>query len=165
GPAPAYPLDIPFVIDPATTATAAEHDLVSGTASLTQEGQVEVAIPVTLLAATGLSDSQLIVALGEGVNAGAANRHVIELREGNVPPLVTLNLAQGGISTSLVTADGGPVTVTASVTDANSGDTHSFDWSATSGLADTDGNPVDAIRVFSPEGLSGSHQVVVTVTD
>jgi hypothetical protein len=76
-----------------------------------------------------------------------------------------LQVIQGGISTSLVAPNNGPVTVTANVYDANPGDTHSFDWSATNGLADTDGNLTDASRTFDPSGLVGSHQVQVSVTD
>lgn len=165
GPAPAYPLNVPYLIDPSSTATGAEHNLVSGTATFTQAGQVEVVVPVSLTAVTGFSDSRLVVMLGDGINAGAANRHTIEMRQGNVPPIVNLAISQGGISTNLITPNGGPVAVTATVTDANGGDTHTFDWSATTGMADTDGNPADASRVFDPTGLTGSKQVLVTVTD
>ncbi|MDO8342729.1 MAG: DUF4347 domain-containing protein [Cellvibrio sp.] len=166
GSSPVYPFSVPYVINTAeTTATAAEHNLVSGTATFTQAGQVEVAIPVTLPAVTGFSDSVLVVALGSGINAGAARHHVIEIRQGNIPPVVSLSISQGGVNTSLVTPNGGPVTVSAQVNDANVLDTHTFDWSATSGLADTDGNPTDANRSFDPTNLTGGHQVQVTVTD
>lgn len=166
GPSPVYPFSVPYVINAAeTTATAAEHNLVSGIATFTQAGQLEVAIPVTLPAVTGFSDSVLVVALGSGINAGAARQHVIEIRQGNVPPTVSLAITQGGVSTSLITPTGGPVTVVAQVTDANPGDTHTYDWSATTGLTDTDGNPVNTTRVFEPAGLTGSHQVSITVAD
>ncbi|AQT59134.1 hypothetical protein B0D95_02815 [Cellvibrio sp. PSBB023] len=165
GRAPVYPLNIPYVIDSSTTATSAEHNLLSGIASFTQEGQMEVVVPVSLADVSGFSDSQLVIALGEGINAGATNRHVIEIKSGNVPPVVKLSIIQGGINTSLITVNGGPVTITATVFDANKADTHSFDWSATNGLADTDGNPVDAVRVIDPTGLSGTRQVNVTVAD
>src|SRR5690606_36071592 len=165
GRAPEYPFEVPYVIDAASTATSAEHNLVNGIASFTQAGQLEVSVPVTLADVTGFSDSELVIALGEGINAGAANRHVISIRSGNVLPVVRLRVEQGGVHTGLVTPDGGPITITASVYDANAEDTHSYDWSATSGLADTDGNPADAVRVIDPAGLSGTRQVNVTVTD
>lgn len=166
GPSPVYPFSVPYVINTTeTTATAAEHNLVNGIATFTQAGQLEVAVPVTLSGVTGFSDSILVVALGAGINVGAASHHVIEIRQGNVPPVVSLSIVQGGINTSLVTPAGGPVTVTATVTDANKNDTHTFDWSATSGLADTDGNPSNASRTFDPAGLTGSHQLQVKVTD
>jgi hypothetical protein len=165
GPAPEYPWEVPYVIDSATTATTAEHNLVNGVARFTQAGQIDVAVPVTLAAVDGFSDSELVIALGDGINAGAANRHAISIRNGNVPPVVQLAVAQGGVHTNLITPTGGPITVTASVYDANAADTHSYDWSATTGLADTDGNPVDAIRVIDPAGLSGTRQVNLSVTD
>lgn len=165
GSAPAYPLAIPYVIDSTTTATSAEHSLVNGVATFNDEGQLEVAVPVTLNQVAGVSESQLVVRLGDGVNIGPNNSHTISIRNGNVPPMVSLSLRQGNLDTSLVTPGGGPITVTATVVDANTGDTHSFDWSATLGLPDTDGDPVNATRVFNPTGLTGSHQVSVTVTD
>ncbi len=166
GNAPQYPLSVPYVIDTIeTTATAAEHNLVDGIATFTQAGQLEVDIPLTLAQVTGLNDSQLVIVLGEGLNDGAANKHSIDIRSGNIPPVVNLSITQGGVNTSLITPNGGPVVVTAQVTDANKGDSHSYDWSATSGLADTDGNTTDASRTFSAAGLNGSHQVQLTVTD
>jgi hypothetical protein len=163
GDSPTYPLDIPYVIDASSTATSAEHNLTSGVASFTQEGQLEVVIPVSLTAGSG--DSQLVVALGDGINAGVTNRHTIGIRTGNVPPVISMSISQGGVSTSLVTPNGGPVSVSVTVNDANTLDTHTFDWSATSGLADTDSNPTDANRSFDPTNLTGGHQVQVTVTD
>ncbi|MFC3116647.1 beta strand repeat-containing protein [Cellvibrio fontiphilus] len=165
GPSPVYPLTVPFVVDASTTATPAEHNLVSGSVTFTQAGQLEVAVPVSLAAVSGFSDSQLVVVLGEGINAGAANRHTIEIRQGNIPPIVSLSISQGGVNTSLITPNGGPVSVTATVNDANKGDTHSYDWSATTGLADTDGDITNSVRIFDATGLVGSQQVQLTVTD
>jgi len=165
GNSPTYPLEIPYVIDTATTATGAEHNLASGVASFTQQGQLEVVIPVSLTEVSGLSDSQLVVVLGGGINTGVTNRHTIDIRTGNVPPVVSMTISQGGVSTSLITPNGGPVSVSVVVADPNKLDTHTFDWSATSGLADTDGNSTDASRTFDPTGLTGGHQVQVTVTD
>ncbi|MEN0036434.1 MAG: DUF4347 domain-containing protein [Cellvibrio sp.] len=161
GPSPVYPLSIPYAIDATSTATVAEHNLVDGTAIFTQPGQVEVVVPVKLNAVTGFSDSQLVVALGAGINAGVANRHVIDIRSGNVPPVVNLVVSQGGVDTSLVTPGGGAVTLTASVTDANKTDTHTFQWIGT-GLI---GDAASASRTIDPSGLSGSYQIQVIVTD
>ncbi|RYZ19639.1 MAG: hypothetical protein EOP49_48230, partial [Sphingobacteriales bacterium] len=164
GLAPVYPLTISYVIDPVTTAAATEYSLANGSVTL-NEGQLEATVPVQIKPVAGLSDSQLIVRLSAGTNNSPTSSHTISLREGNVPPVVSLTLTQGGFPTTLVTPSGGPVTVVAHVIDANAKDTHSFDWSATSGLADTDSNPVDAVRLINPAGLTGSQQVQVSVTD
>ncbi|AQT59139.1 fibronectin type III domain-containing protein [Cellvibrio sp. PSBB023] len=167
GKAPQYPLSVPYVIDTnATTAASTEHNLVNGTANFAEEGQVQVAIPVQIANLSGLTDSQLVVRLGSDINAGVANSHTISIREGNIPPSVTLGLTQGGINTIQITPTGGPVTVTATVTDLNPGDTHTYDWSASDTvLGDTDGNPVNNTLVFDPSNLSGRHQAQLTVTD
>lgn len=165
GVAPQYPFSVPYEIDLVeTTATAPEHNLVNGIATFTQ-GQLEVSVPVSLSAVSGVNDSALVVALGENLNAGVTNRHTILIRSGNIPPVVSMSIMQGGVNTSLVTPNGGPVVVTAVVTDANKNDTHVYDWSATAGLADTDGNSADARRTFDTTGVTGSKQVQVTVTD
>jgi hypothetical protein len=165
GPAPSYPVTVSYVLDENTTATTAEHTLTSSTATLASNGQLEVAVPVTLQPGSGLGDSQIVVRLTGDTNIGATNRHTISIREGNVAPVIKLSLTQNSFPTTTITPNGGPVSVVATVTDLNVGDTHTFDWSGTTGLADTDGNLTDATRVFSPASLTGSHQVQVSVTD
>lgn len=165
GDSPQYPLTVPFSIDDATTATAAEYQVTMSEAVFTEPGQLEVVIPVKLNAVAGSNDSQLIFSLGANSNNGAASRHVIDIRQGNVAPVVSLNVSQNGVTTGLVTPTGGPVTVSTSVADLNSGDSHTFDWSATKGLPDIDGNNTDAGRSFDPSALTGSYAVSVSVTD
>lgn len=166
GRSPTYPLAIPYVIDSSSTATGSEYNLVNGIANFAEAGQLEVAIPVQLNALNGMSDSQLVVRLDGDINAGVSNRHTISIREGNVPPAVVLQLNQGGVHTTQITPTGGPVTITATVTDLNPGNTHSYDWSASdTALGDTDGNPVNNTLVFDPSSLSGRHQAQLTVTD
>ena len=166
GPSPVYPFEVAYQIHNSTTAATNEHNLVAGIAQFTVDSPLEVVIPVTINPLTGIGNRELVVAFADSqLNAGAANRHNISIREGNLPPIVKLVLTQGGIETSQVTPNAGAVTVQAQVSDFNSTDTHSFDWSATQGLADTDGNSTNANRVFSPSGLSGAHKVLVTVTD
>jgi large repetitive protein len=166
GPSPAYPFEVAYQIDNSTTAGNNEHNLVAGIAQFTVDNPLEAVIPVTINPLTGIGNRELVVAFADSqTNAGAANRHSISIREGNLPPVVKLVLTQGGIETSQITPNGGTVTVTAQVSDFNATDTHTFDWSATTGLADTDGNPTNATRVFSPTGLSAVHQALVTVTD
>jgi hypothetical protein len=167
GKAPEYPLSVPYAIDTdATTAGGTEHNLVNGIASFTTAGQWEVIVPVQLANLSGLSDSKLVVRLDDNINAGVANTHTISIREGNVPPTVTLHLTQNGVNTTQITVNGGPVTVIASVTDLNPGDTHTYDWSASDTLlGDTDGNPVNNTLVFDPSTLTGRHQAQLTVTD
>jgi hypothetical protein len=178
GPAPVYPLDIPFVIDEASSALPDEHNLVAGLASFTEPGQREVIIPVALRDVPGAGDSELIIRLDDqspagapatgdllDINAGVADRHIISIREGNMSPMVSLQLSQGGVITSLVTSMGGLVTATALVVDPNPEDSHSFDWSASdASLNDNDG-VTNTTRVFDPAGLDGRQRLEVAVSD
>lgn len=165
GVSPQYPLTVPVLIDNATTALSSEYSLGASSATFTSPEQLEVIIPVQLSANAGTSDSMLVIALDPQSNTGASDRHIIDIRQGNITPALAMDIQQGGVSTSLVTPNGGPVTATLSVFDPNPQDSHTFDWSATSGLADTDGNAANASRTFDPAGLSGSYEVKVTVTD
>ncbi len=164
GVSPVYPLTIAYEIDSATTATSAEYSLSNGTVTLT-DGQTEAVVPVALKNANVANETQIVVKLAGDINRGSNASHTIRLRSSNLPPVVNLSLKQGGVLTSLVSPSGGAVTVTAEVSDANPSDKHTFNWSATSGMADTDGKPNDASRTFDVTSLTGSHQVLVRVTD
>ncbi|HMW71993.1 MAG TPA: putative Ig domain-containing protein, partial [Cellvibrionaceae bacterium] len=167
GPSPSYPLEVPYSIDANSSAGEAEYILTDGAVTFTKENPLEVIIPVNLIDLKGLPDSKLVLNLGDNTtNLGVTRTHTISLKEGNVAPSVVLKLQQGGINTSLITPDGGPVTATAVVTDLNPRDSHSFDWSASDkALVDTDGKATDATLVFDPKTLSGVHRLLVTVTD
>jgi len=166
GRSPVYPLDIAYVIDLSSTAGTNEHNLVAGVAQFTESNPLAVVIPVTINPLSGIGDRQLVVAFGDDqINAGAANRHQINIREGNLPPIVKLTLRQAGVVTTQITPNAGQVTAKAEVTDFNVTDTHSFDWSATQSLSDLDGDLTDANRTFDPTALTGAHQILVNVTD
>ncbi|WP_193907415.1 autotransporter-associated beta strand repeat-containing protein [Cellvibrio polysaccharolyticus] len=179
GVSPVYPLAIPVTIDTATTAADTEYTLLETVAMFNDAGQTEAHIDVQLHAGANGGDSELVLGLDDrssnpavitgdlfDINSGAANRHVISLREGNIAPEVSLSLNQDERNTILVARTGGNVTVTAQVTDLNAGDTHSFDWSGTDNvLADLDGSAANNTLVFNPVTLSGRYFVQLTVTD
>ncbi|MBU6953421.1 tandem-95 repeat protein [Hahella sp. HN01] len=189
GQSPFYPLTIPYVIDSLSTASSSDHNLVDGSVTFTKSGnlgQTEASVSITLTAdSITENDERLIIRLDDrttnaedlaggydptniyDINAGAKIRHVITIVERNVAPDVTLRLRQNGVDTIQVTPDGGPVTVVATVTDPNPGDTHTYNWSATdNSLVDTDGNASNAQLVFSPASLaSGRYKVQLTVAD
>ena len=186
GRSPFYPLEVPYVIDPASTALLGiDHDAMDGSVTFT-EGQTEVSFTVNLLAGGTAGDTRLIVRLDDNsprsnepipnynptnpdirdINAGAADQHFINIVEGNVIPKVNLVMNQSGADTILVGAGSGPVTATAVVTDPNPGDTHSFNWSATdSRLSDTDGSATNNAFVFDPAGQAGLRKLEVVTTD
>lgn len=165
GTAPDYPLEVAYAIDDATTAADTEHNLVNGIARFSDAGQLQVAVPVALTALSGQNDSELVVTLTGDGNFGAQSSHVISIREGNIAPMLSLKVEQGGVTTTLITANGGPVTVTADVVDPNVDESHSFAWTTAAALSDDDGDDSDGRFRFDPSGLSGGIEIAVTVTD
>src|SRR5690606_35135698 len=122
GPSPTYPLTVAYEVG--GTAGAEDHDLVAGTVVF-QVGELEKSIPVQI-AADGVAegDETIQVSLaGEG-NFGTQRTHTIRIIETNRAPTIEWSIMQGGRSTSILTQDGGAVTLAASVYDANVGDAH-----------------------------------------
>ncbi|MFZ5604495.1 MAG: beta strand repeat-containing protein, partial [Pseudomonadota bacterium] len=189
GQSPFYPLEVPFVIDDASTADDTDHDLVNGSVVFTEAGgvgQTEAVVTIQLTSDVATeADEVLIVRLDDqtsndedlangydeddifDINGGAKTSHVITITEQNVAPDVVLQLSQNGVNTIQVTSDGGPVTLTASATDPNTGDSLDLDWSDSDNtLVDSDGDLTDATLVFDPSALSeGRYLAQVTVTD
>ena len=164
GQAPVYPFTVAYTVG--GTATSADHDLTSGSVTFASGETLKTVSFQTADKGVGNDGKTVIVALaGDGLNAGAKNSQTITLRAGNVAPVVTLQATQGGQSTIVVGQGDGPVVITATVTDGNSGDTHSFDWSGSaSALVDTDS--VGSTFTFDPTGVAaGVYTVIVNVAD
>ncbi|MDO6424424.1 tandem-95 repeat protein [Saccharophagus degradans] len=184
GKAPFYPLQIPYIIDVASTATSDDHDLVAGIATF-NSGATSVQLTVNITAdGIAENDEQLIVRLDDrttnaqdltngfeadiyDINAGARTVHTLTIVERNIAPQVALVAKQNGVATLLVSPNGGPVTVSSTVVDANVGDTHTYSWATRRGnLVDTDGDTSNSSFVFSPSGLAnGAYKLSLTVTD
>lgn len=184
GQSPFYPLTIPYRVANESTADSDAHDLTDGTVVL-EAGERRQTIEVTLAPDSG--DTNLIVALDDrtrnaedladgydendpdiyDINSGAKTRHRIEIVSGNVAPRAQLQLVQDQERRLLIPRAGGPVTVTALVTDPNTEDSHQYDWSASdSALVDTDGDTGNDSLVFNPDSVSpGRYRVAATVTD
>lgn len=165
GPAPAYPLTVPFEV--AGSAGAGDHDLASRSVTFNPgETQAQARFTVT---ADGIGEGEetLVISLPDdaGLNLGSPARQTLRIVEDNVAPEVSLAVEQGGQPTLTVTHSGGPVTITANVVDPNTGDRHGHDWGATSGLLiDTDA--AGERFTFDPSAVAaGIYKVGVTVTD
>lgn len=176
GTAPDYPVLIPYTID--GTVDAADYALtsesnVTGQSSNTsgtliiesgREGELVLALVDDQ---TMEFDEQLTVSFGDPVHAviGANAQHTVTITHANIAPELSLSAVQNGITVSTVSANAGPVTLHALVTDANPGDTHTFDWSDTDNvLADTD--YLASTLTFDPIELdSGVYAIAVSVTD
>lgn len=101
-------------------------------------------------------------------NAGNAATPVVRqviVSSENFPPKLHIFATQAGKPTRWIVPDAGPVTIATVVTDINSGDQHTFDWSASDsalGLSAV----TDASVVFTPEMLTeGFYRAKVIVSD
>jgi len=84
-----------------------------------------VTLPDTYTACVGCD----VVSLFNAV-VGSASSQKITITETNLPPMLELRVSQANLVGPLITRDGGPVTITASVKDGNYSDSHTLDWGA-----------------------------------
>lgn len=182
GKSPFYPLEVPFIIDEgASSASTEDHTLVNGSVIFEQD-QTSATIRFETIQDNDLEgDETLVVLLDDhtsdaedlqqgnnadinDINAGVPARFTATIVEGNLPPRVTLKLAQNGVNTIKITPTNGDVTVTATASDANVGDSVTLDWSNNSSLINLSDDPTRF--VFSPAALtSGSYNVNVVASD
>lgn len=164
------PLDIqiPFTVS-GTAQAGVHHNAAGGTITLEQSEQ-EKEVVFESLAGAG-DDVDVVFAMGTPINArqGLHTRKVVTLTNKNVAPKVRLTVTQpadGDTPRTLVRTGGGPVHVTAVVTDVNPGDTHTFDWSETNNnLVRTNTAPSN-VYIFDPTGMVGGlYKVKLRVTD
>jgi VCBS repeat-containing protein len=162
GMSPIYPLTVAYEVD--GTADANDHDLVAGTVVF-EAGELEKSIAVRI-AADGVSEGEETIQVslvGEG-NFGAQRTHSIRVVEANVAPTFDWSITQSGRNVRIVTQDQGAVTLTATASDANAGDTLTYTWSLPPEIAATAIS--ESVRRFDPAVVApGTYRVELTVTD
>ena len=166
GTAADYPVTIPFTVG-GTADNPGDHDLTAGNIVISSGNSGSVTFNVV---DDGVGDDGETITLAMGTLDNAAtgfrNEHQITLSELNEPPIVSLELDQNGLATNSVAVTGdGNIVATASVTDPNTGDSHSYDWARTNTLL-TDIDSADETFTFDPAALTpGLYQLEVVVTD
>ena len=164
--ATAYPVTIPYTVSGTATASV-DHNAINGSIIISSGRSATVTFDVV---DDGLGDPNetVVFTMGSLINSqtGARSTHTITIVEDNKPAMVTLGSTQGANSASLVVAPNGNVTITATVTDPNILDSHTYDWSLTNNnLVDIlDADP--ATFVFDPSALAnGFYKIRLSVTD
>ena len=170
GPAAVYPVSIPFVINSASTAVnPADHNAAAGTISIPSGTSGSATFTVT---ATATDRATIVFGMGTLVNAvpNGTPTHQVTIANTNVAPLANPSITQASMSASVVTIGGGAVLVQANASDANSGQTLTFDWSGSDQAiiaalqSGTDSNA--ATLQIDPSSLSaGSFNLRLTVSD
>ncbi|WP_448563395.1 Ig-like domain-containing protein [Thalassotalea ganghwensis] len=169
GPAVSYPVVVPYTVGGTAATDGSDHNLVDGQAII-EQGQLESSVTVDIVNdGAGEGRESLIVTMGQPINAvvGTKSRHQIGIFEENIAPNVVLEAKQDSSdkATRIIAQDGGMVVVKAKVTDPNTNDSHSYDWSKTDNtLVDVDSD--DTTFTFDPSSLSpGFYKLRLEVSD
>ena len=144
-----------------------DHDLVDQTVEIF-EGE-QVSIPFSLVNdGAGEGSETFTVRLVEpiGASLSATSELTVTISERNVAPIVSLELSQQGIESSLIYGDLGQVTLAVSIEDPNPEDLHTIDWSMMDNRLVRIPNDNDREFTFDPTELSeGVYGVSVSISD
>ncbi|BES70062.1 hypothetical protein RE428_10800 [Marinobacter nanhaiticus D15-8W] len=162
GPAPAYPVKVPYTVS-GTALNPADHDLVSGTAVINAGLTTTIAVR-TVKDSVPEVDETMVVTLDKSLNRSPSYRHVLTISERNIAPQASLKVTQGGENRLMLLRDGAPAVISGLVMDANTGDTHSYEWD-TGIMIDRDRN--DDTVTLDPSVMEPGQDYAVTlvVTD
>ncbi|MDH3976262.1 MAG: Ig-like domain-containing protein [Deltaproteobacteria bacterium] len=170
GDAVTYPVSVPYTVTGTATGSGpgSDYTLTNYTATIAG-GRSTTIVFTTVDDGAGDADETVIITMSTPTNAAAGIKTVntTTLAEGNLPPVVILAATQGGTSTTFINSTGVNVTVSSTLADPNTGDSHSYDWSGSDvQLVDTFGNYTSSSFVFDPSVLTdGLYTLRLTVTD
>jgi thermitase len=167
GPAPAYPVELPYTVSGSAT-NPEDHNAVDGVITIDSGTSGSLVFNTIDDGISGELADTVVLTLQAPVQVvlGPRRQHTVTIIEDNAPPLVTLQAEQAGSPTLIVTPDGGTVVVTAAVADPNTTDSHSFDWSLTDNRLVDSGVAGEGGYSFDPQWLAeGIYSLHVAVTD
>lgn len=99
----------------------------------------------------------LIAAFGCDYKNDSVSGQALPISSHEKPFDVQLSMQQGGVETSLVIVNGGPVTVTAKLIGLTAQEVYSYDWSGTDAdIVESNGKRYDSQLVFEPSNLFNS---------
>ncbi|KAF7781594.1 hypothetical protein PRUB_b0870 [Pseudoalteromonas rubra] len=162
GPAPSYPVTIPYTVS--GTADAADHDLVDGQVVIESGTSAQISFNVF---GDGVieGNENIVITLADSLNRGAKSSSTVTIVEENVAPTISTSVTQAGETRSLLTVNDELVTVTATARDANPQDNVTLSWNSVDNAL-TNLSAEENIFVFSTSGLAeGIYQLTVTATD
>ncbi len=162
GEAPSYPVTIPYTVG--GSADASDHNLTDGQLVINSGTEGKIQFTVADDSVTEGTET-LEITLSDSLNLGSKSSYTLTILEENVAPEVTVSVSQNGESRSIVDNSDNAVTIMAEVTDANSSDTHDYNWvNDNAQLANI--STSDNQFIFNPDGIEpGIYQVKVEVTD
>ncbi|MEW6992050.1 DUF4347 domain-containing protein [Colwelliaceae bacterium 6441] len=125
GPSPSYPITIPYTVS--GNADGNDHSLIDG--ELVFTGGTEATITIEIFE-DGIDEGNETVQinLASELNLSAKSSHTLTITEQNIAPVVAMNATQNDIEQLFVVNNEQNVIITATVNDANSLDSHSYQW-------------------------------------
>lgn len=164
GDAPDYPYDVIYSITGGTATEGDDYTWTVATATFTEGTSLDINFDIS---EDGVDEGveTITAEIGGNENIGAQFMVEVSISEDNIAPFASLIVQQGGINVSQVQPDLGDVTIITVVNDANSTDTHTYDWSATDNSL-TDTSSEESQFVFDPSNVSlGVYRIALTVSD
>ncbi|MEQ2354384.1 Ig-like domain-containing protein [Pseudoalteromonas piscicida] len=163
GPAPQYPVTVDYTVT-GSAISGVDHDLSSGSVTINSGTKANISIQ-TVADGEFEGDETITVSLNSGVNLGAKRETTITVSEQNIAPEVSLVVTQNDQNRLTVSQDEGTVSVVATVSDPNVGDTVASTWKVTGMTSDQ--YTEDTLQLsFNPQDLQpGTYKVTHTATD
>jgi len=166
GSAVTYPVQINYSISGAAM-NPEDHDAVAGTLSI--DSGTSASIPINIVRDFVYEGPETFtLSIDNAVNAvpGSQSTHTVTITQANVMPTARIIATQQGQTVTTAAADGGPITITAVVTDPNPGDSHSYNWaSSDSGMFDPTDFSDDSYTIDPSILAEGVYRVVVNLAD
>ncbi len=160
GPSPVYPVTVPYTVS-GTATSPEDHNLSSGVVVI--ESGLEAEIPLNVVSDEFSEAPETVeLVMDSGVNRAPKSTHTTTISEQNVAPSVALQVSQDGNNSLILAKQGGTVTIVSSVTDANAGDTHQYQWDSELAIVDLDTDPTTL--TFSAAELSADKAYIVKLT-
>ncbi len=159
-----YPVTVDYLVG--GTADSTDHNLTSG--SLTLEGPSEI-LSFDIAddeTAEGEETIEITLIAPSGAVLSRGDTHVLTIVEDNVAPIVSLSVLQDSVPGLIVNREDGLVIIDSEVTDPNTDETFTYDWSATDNALASQVGLAQSRFIFDPLSVvSGIYKVEVEVTD
>ena len=160
GQAPSYPLTIPYTVS--GTSDTSDHSAID--AEIVIDKGTTAVIDLTIY---GDNETEVDETLVLTFAANTLDNRVYSLliTEGNIAPQISTEVQQADQQRHIIVTNSDLVTISADVFDANSQDSHSYQWTPVSSAVVNTSNQ-DSVFEFSPDGLiAGLYPITLTVTD
>ena len=162
GPAVSYPVTVSYSVRGSSGSN--DHNAVSGSVQI-NEGTDHADLLTSIIDdGTGDTNETLVFRIDSVSNAaiGSKRGHQIRILEGNIAPQVEISFLQKGIIINKAFVIDGAITIQAQVTDQNSGQTHTYNWTGSDNALLAPSDLTSNSYLFSPvEGVYGIELEVV----